>query len=145
MLEDSVTDPAELTALLETLDAPQRDLLDRLLDGSPVGRTRDAAPGTPPDRPVQRLLAAGLLRQVDHETVILPRQVGQLLRGEAPAPAEFTAPQPVVAAKPVTKKAVDAAGAGAIIDLLRELEVVIETLGATRYRSCAAAGSGSAR
>jgi hypothetical protein len=36
---------------------PQRDVLDRLLVGSPVGRTRDAAPGTPPDRPVQRLLA----------------------------------------------------------------------------------------
>lgn len=142
VLEDSASDPAELTALLETLDEPQRDLLDRLLEGSPVGRTRDAAPGTPPDRPVQRLLAAGLLRQVDHETVILPRQVGQLLRGEAPAPAEFTAPQPVIAAKPVTKKAVDAAGAGAIIDLLREFEVVIETLGATPVPELRSGGLG---
>ena len=49
-----------------------------------MGRTRDAAPGTPPDRPVQRLLAAGLLRQVDADTVILPRVVGQVLRGELP-------------------------------------------------------------
>ena len=46
---------------LEALDEPQRELLRRLMEGSPMGRTRDAAPGTPPDRPVQRLLAAGLL------------------------------------------------------------------------------------
>ena len=58
-------------------------MLKRLLEGSPMGRTRDAAPGTP-DRPVQRLLAAGLLRQVDADTVILPRLVGQVLRGEVP-------------------------------------------------------------
>jgi hypothetical protein len=42
-----------------TAAAPDRRLAD--------GRTRDAAPGTPADRPVQRLLAAGLLRQVDAE------------------------------------------------------------------------------
>ena len=59
-----------------------------------MGRTRDAAPGTPPDRPVQRLLAAGLLRQVDAETVILPRLVGQVLRGELPGPVELTHPTP---------------------------------------------------
>jgi hypothetical protein len=67
-LEDS--GQTDIAARLEALDAPQRDLLQRLLEGSPMGRTRDAAPGTPPDRPVQRLLAAGLLRQMDNDTVI---------------------------------------------------------------------------
>ena len=77
------TTPADIAArLADTRRRRQRELLHRLLEGSPVGRTRDAAPGTPPDRPVQRLLAAGLLRQVDAETVILPRLVGQVLRGE---------------------------------------------------------------
>ena len=61
-----------------------------------MGRTRDAAPGTPPDRPVQRLLAAGLLRQVDAETVILPRLVGQVMRGELPGPVQLTPPDPAV-------------------------------------------------
>src|SRR6185436_1159817 len=75
-LEDS--GQTDIAARLEALDAPQRDLLQRLLEGSPMGRTRDAAPGTPPDRPVQRLLAAGLLRQMDNDTVILPRLVGQV-------------------------------------------------------------------
>ena len=86
VLEDPTATPADIAAQIEKLDAPERELLDRLLEGSPVGRTRDAAPGTPADRPVQRLLAAGLLRQVDADTVILPRQVGQVLRGEEAGP-----------------------------------------------------------
>ncbi len=67
-----------------------------LLEGSPIGRTRDAAPGAPADRPVPRLLATGLLRRIDAETVILPRHVGQVLRGEQPGPMQLTAPDPVV-------------------------------------------------
>ena len=92
-----------------------------------MGRTRDAAPGTPPDRPVQRLLAAGLLRQVDAETVILPRLVGQVLRGETAGPVALTPPDPVVST--TTAADVDAVAAGAVIDLLREVELVLETLG----------------
>jgi hypothetical protein len=125
ILEDPAHTPAEIAEQIERLDDPQRELLNRLLDGSPVGRTRDAAPGTPSDRPVQRLLAAGLLRQVDEDTVILPRQVGQVLRGEEPGPALLAAPQPVKAIKIAD---VDAAAAGAVIDLLREFELVFESL-----------------
>src|SRR6185369_3454044 len=83
---------------LAGLDDAQRDLLQRLVEGSPIGRTRDAAPGTPPQRPVQRLLSAGLLRQVDDETVILPRVVGQVLRGDVPGPVDLTEPAPSVSA-----------------------------------------------
>lgn len=131
---------AETAERLAAIDDAQRELLQRLMEGSPVGRTRDAAPGTPQDRPVQRLLAAGLLRQVDAETVILPRLVGQLLRGEAPGPVEFTPPDPVVSK--TTAKDVDAVAAGAVIDLLREVEVVIETLGATPVPELRSGGLG---
>ena len=92
----------------------------RLADGP----HRDAAPGTPPDRPVPRLLAAGLLRQIDADTVILPRRVGQVLRGEDPGPTHLVPPDPVVSG--TTAKDVDAAAAGAVIDLMRETEVVLE-------------------
>ena len=112
---------------------------DKLFEGSPVGRTRDAAPGTPHDRPVQRLLAAGLLRQVDDDTVILPRLVGQVLRGELTGPVALAPPVPVVSTTTVAD--VDAVAAGAVIDLLREVELMIETLGATPFPSCATAGS----
>jgi hypothetical protein len=105
-----------------------------------VGRTRDAAPGTPPDRPVQRLLAAGLLRQVDADTVILPRLVGQVLRGELTGPVTLTRPDPVVSTTTVAD--VDAVAAGAVIDVLREVELVLETLGATPVPELRSGGLG---
>lgn len=139
-LEDTARTAEDLTAEVDALDDAQRQLLDRLVSGSPVGRTRDAAPGTPSDRPVQRLLAAGLLRQVDDETVILPRVVGQVLRGEEPGPVHLMAPMPST----LTARAadVDAAAAGAVIDLLRETELVIETLSAAPVSELRSGGLG---
>ncbi|ANW62950.1 DNA-binding protein [Mycolicibacterium murale] len=140
ILEDPTRTSAEITELLDGLDGPQRDLLDRLLDGSPVGRTRDAAPGAPADRPVPRLLAAGLLRQVDDETVILPRQVGQVMRGEEPGPLHLVAPEPTVTSN--TGADVDAVAAGAVIDLMRDIDVLLETLGATPIPELRSGGLG---
>lgn len=139
-VEDSSATPEEIAARLKTLDEAQSELLQKLLEGSPMGRTRDAAPGTPPDRPVQRLLAAGLLRQVDADTVILPRLVGQVLRGELPGPVQLTEPDPVVS-KTLAADA-DAVAAGAALDLLREVEVVLETLGATPVPELRSGGLG---
>ncbi len=135
-----VTAQTDIAARLEALDPAQRELLQRLLEGSPMGRTRDAAPGTPPDRPVQRLLAAGLLRQVDAETVILPRLVGQVMRGEMPGPTQLTQPDPAVTTTTVAD--VDAVAAGAVIDLLREVELLLETLGATPVPELRSGGLG---
>jgi hypothetical protein len=132
--------PDEIAAQLDTLDEAPREILNRLLSGSPVGRTRDAAPGTPPDRPVQRLLSAGLLRQVDHETVILPRAVGQVLRGEEPGPVSLV--EPAAANSTAGAADVDAAAAGAVIDLLRETELILETLSVTPIPELRAGGLG---
>ncbi|GFG54112.1 DNA-binding protein [Mycolicibacterium agri] len=140
VLEDTEITGEEIAARLEAIDDAQRALLERLLEGSPMGRTRDAAPGTPPDRPVQRLLAAGLLRQIDEETVILPRLVGQVLRGELPGPVALTQPDPVVSTTSAAD--VDAVAAGAVIDLLREVEVVLETLGAAPVPELRSGGLG---
>jgi hypothetical protein len=137
-LED--TEQTDIAARLGALDSAQLELLQKLLAGSPMGRTRDAAPGTPPDRPVQRLLAAGLLRQVDAETVILPRLVGQVMRGELPGPAQLTQPDPTVSTTTVAD--VDAVAAGAVIDLLREVELLLETLGATPIPELRSGGLG---
>ena len=132
--------PAQIADRLAEADEAQRDLLTKLLEGSPVGRTRDAAPGTPPDRPVQRLLAAGLLRQVDADTVILPRLVGQVLRGELTGPVTLTRPDPVVSTTTVAD--VDAVAAGAVIDVLREVELVLETLSAAPIPELRSGGLG---
>ena len=141
VIAESPDSPAtELSAAIEGLDEPARDVLKRLTIGSPVGRTRDAAPGTPAERPVQRLLAAGLLHQVDAETVVLPRGVGQLLRGEEPGPAGLTPPDPIIST--TTGKDADAAAAGAAMELMRQVEVVLETLSATPIPELRSGGLG---
>ncbi|WP_156687219.1 helicase-associated domain-containing protein [Mycobacterium sp. Marseille-P9652] len=139
-LEDADRTGQQIADLIETLTAPQLEVLEKLLEGSPMGRTRDAAPGAPADRPVPQLLAMGLLRRVDAETVILPRHVGQVLRGEQPGPMQLSPPDPVVS---TTKEDdVDAAAAGAVIDLLRELDVLVETLSAAPVSELRSGGLG---
>lgn len=138
--EGSSPPSADIARAIEALDAPARELLEKLLAGSPVGRTRDAAPGTPPDRPVQRLLDAGLLRRLDTETVILPRLVGQMLRGETPGPAALTQPDPTTSS--TTARDVDAVAAGAALDFLREVEIVIDLLSATPIPELRSGGLG---
>jgi hypothetical protein len=139
-LEDAAQRPEQIAELIDDLDDPQREVLDRLLEGSPLGRTRDAAPGAPADRPVPQLLAVGLLRRIDADTVILPRHVGQVLRGEEPGPAQLVAPDPVVST--TTSADSDAAAAGAVIDLLREVDVLLETLSAAPISELRSGGLG---
>ncbi len=139
-LEDAERTGQQIAELIAGLSATQLEVLERLLDGSPMGRTRDAAPGAPADRPVPQLLAMGLLRRVDAETVILPRHVGQVLRGEEPGPMQLSPPDPVVST--TTAKDVDASAAGAVIDVLRELDVLLETLSAAPVPELRSGGLG---
>ncbi|OBE92027.1 helicase-associated domain-containing protein [Mycobacterium sp. 852002-10029_SCH5224772] len=140
ILEDTSRAAEQIAGLIDDLNQAQRDVLEKLLEGSPMGRTRDAAPGAPADRPVPQLLAMGLLRRIDAETVILPRHVGQVLRGEQPGPMQLTAPDPVVST--TTPDDADATAAGAAIDLLRELDVLLETLSAAPVSELRSGGLG---
>ncbi|BBY05568.1 helicase C-terminal domain-containing protein [Mycobacterium noviomagense] len=139
-LEDETRTGEQITELIDGLDDAELVVLEKLLEGSPMGRTRDAAPGAPADRPVPRLLAKGLLRRVDAETVILPRQVGHLLRGEDPGPTQLRPPDPVVTT--TTQADVDAAAAGAVMDLLRELDMLLETFAAAPVPELRSGGLG---
>ncbi|MBA0048060.1 helicase-associated domain-containing protein [Mycobacteroides sp. LB1] len=115
----------EARAALEIADGREMELLQALIAGSPIGRTRDAAPDAPPDRPVRRLLSAGLLQRIDDETVLLPRSVAQLLRGEEPDRLQ----PPITKTTTSTKPEADAAAAGAALDLLREVGLLLDELG----------------
>lgn len=139
-LEDRTHTGEQIAALIADADDAQRDVLEKLLEGSPMGRTRDAAPGAPVDRPVPQLLASGLLRRVDAETVILPRHVAQVLRGESPGPVQLTEPDPVVST--VSAADADAAAAGAAIDLLRHVDVLLENLGTAPVSELRSGGLG---
>ncbi|ADG77451.1 hypothetical protein TPAU25S_02297 [Tsukamurella paurometabola] len=116
----------------------ERALLDRLAEGSPLGRTAAAAPGTSPDHPVQRLLAAGLLIRVDHQTVELPWEVRALLRGELPLGASLK--PPALDGAPVA--GLDGAGAVAALELLRHADEVIAVLGQAPAARVKAGGIG---
>lgn len=139
-LEDISRPREQIADLITGLDEAQLAVLNKLLEGAPIGRTRDAAPGTPANRPIPQLLAMGLLRRVDAETVILPRHVGQVLSGEDSGPLQLTAPDPVVTT--TTRTDVDATAAGAVIELLHEFEVLIETLGAAPVAELRSGGLG---
>ena len=92
----------------QELDEPQRELL-----GDCSSARRWAAPATRRRAPARsagsRAAGRGLLRQIDADTVILPRRVGQVLRGEDPGPTHLVPPDPVVSG--TTAEDVDAAAA----------------------------------
>ena len=132
-----------------TVDAPdraelpepgseERGLLDRLAEGSPLGRTAAAAPGTSPEHPVQRSLAAGLLTRVDHQTVELPWEVRARLRGELPLGDSLKPPVPDGAPVP----GLDGAGAVAALELLRHADDLLAVLGQAPAARVKAGGIG---
>ncbi len=117
-------DAPSLHAALGELGEDERQLLQALADGSPVGSTRDAAevPTLEQARtPVQRLLARGLLRRVDSGTVELPAQLGIALRGEHPlGTVELSEPElPTQVHEAAT---VDSTAAVEVLELLRHTE-----------------------
>ena len=132
---------AEITAALNSLGERERGLLETLANSSPIGRTRDAAPETPADRPVQKLLAAGLLRWLDEQTVELPATVRQVIRGE-PVFDPTTLTAPVITGDRLKPADVNAAAAGEALELVRQSENVIAVLGAAPAPALRAGGLG---
>ena len=132
---------AEIESALAELSDTERRLLTTLATSSPIGRTRDAAPGTDPERPVQRLLARRLLTWIDEQTVELPYQVGQALRGETVSDPAALTPPPIRATK-LKVTDVNAAAGGEVLELVRHCEDLIGALGAQPAATLKAGGLG---
>ncbi|MGB7234392.1 MAG: helicase-associated domain-containing protein [Rhodococcus sp. (in: high G+C Gram-positive bacteria)] len=136
-----VLTPERITEALAEIDDSSRKLLSTLARSSPTGRTRDAAPGTSPDRPVQKLLRAGLLIWLDEQTVELPAQVGQALRGEPISdPTSMTPPKPQATKN--TLADVNATAAGEALELIRHCAAVIDALAVSPAPALKAGGLG---
>ncbi|MCE0761556.1 helicase-associated domain-containing protein [Pseudonocardia kujensis] len=118
---------SELPALLAGLPAEERRVLDALVAGPPIGRSRSSAE---PDSPVGRLLAKGLLLRLDTETVELPQQVGIALRGDRPM-GRIEATPPALSTREWPVPQIDATAGGAAMELLRRVERLIELWGAS--------------
>jgi hypothetical protein len=114
-------DSDDLAAALGSLNDGERRVLDALAAGPPIGRSRE--PGADV---VQRLTARGLLLRLDPDTVELPRQVGLALRGPAPLAAlAGPEPQPVVRTHGTDR--VDSTAAGAALELVRRVELLLSS------------------
>ncbi len=130
-------DTEALRSRIDGLDERERELLDTLAQGSPLGRTRDAAPTADPSRPVPRLLALDLLARVDDQTVELAPVVGAVVRGERTRgphdlrePVLEAADGPTAGRRRSGVKDVDAAAGGEALELLRHVADTLDVLGA---------------
>ncbi|WP_051214839.1 helicase-associated domain-containing protein [Granulicoccus phenolivorans] len=106
------------------------EVLRRLCWGPPTGTVRNADRPVSADSastPVEELLAHRLLRAVDHETVILPREVALHLRGGfAPEPVPVTAPELTGQRRPA--KVIEHTAAGAANEFVHDVESVLTEL-----------------
>jgi hypothetical protein len=122
-LVELFNDRARLRALVDTAGVEERKVLAALAAGPPLGQVRDALRVGPVDSPVRWLLARGLLVAIDNSTVELPREVGLVVRGDAPLGHVSPTPPPL---ETTTPKGVDAAGAHAAADVVSKVETLLE-------------------
>lgn len=132
-LTDSQIDQA-----LEAVGEPGRAVLERLLWGNPTGRVTqaDRRGSATSERPVDQLLHHRLVRPLDSETIVLPREVALRLRGGRLFQDQVS---PVVPPWPAGKDAamVDRAGLGSAFELVATTEVLIDQIGRLQPRPLA--------
>lgn len=117
-----------LRARLAEADDEERRILASLDAGGSMGtsasafrlRTVDAA-----ETPVERLLARGLVLGLDLETVELPRELGLLLRGDAPL-GQLHPDPPELPAVAIGARTADVGGAGQAGDAVRLVESLLD-------------------
>ncbi|MEU5779664.1 helicase-associated domain-containing protein [Micromonospora lupini] len=147
-------DPAKLRRTLLAAPPSARAILDRLAAGPPVGSVPPGAlqappigaqdavladptnGGAPTGSPVRWLVDNRLLVAVPagsstaSGTVELPREVGLLLRRDTGPLGPLRTSPPPVATPPREPKAVDSAGAGQTMEVVRHTEGLLEQLAA---------------
>jgi len=118
----------QIDTALEACGSEARAVLERLL-WSPTGAVRHAdrtVTVTSASSPIERLLSRQLLRPLDSEMVIIPREVAWRLRG-ARFTTEPVATEPaVIAGRFRNPDLVDRAAAGAAFALLHDIELVAQ-------------------
>jgi hypothetical protein len=129
-------DKAKLRRTVLAAPAAARAILDRLAAGPPVGALASTAAAVEPVRwliehhmlvPVSE---AGRAPRADGELMELPREIGLLLRRDT-GPLGPLRPEPPTPGSPVRDpKSVDSAGAGQVMETVRNTEALLEALSA---------------
>jgi Helicase conserved C-terminal domain len=120
----------QIDSALEDCGAEARVVLDRLL-WSPTGAVRQAdrpVSFTSARSPIERLLSRQLLRPLDSETVIIPREVAWRLRDERFTREPVATEQPPLTGHDRDPNLVDRAAAGAAFALLQDIELLAHRL-----------------
>lgn len=127
---------AELDDALAACDDATRAVLDRLT-WAPAGAVRNAdrpvTAGTA-RTPIEQLLARRLLRPLDSETVVLPREVAWRLRSGRPTREPVPTEPPALTGRIRDARLVDRAGSGAAFGLLHDVELVAYAIEDTPHR-----------
>jgi Helicase conserved C-terminal domain len=123
----------QIDAALELCGPEARAVLERLL-WSPTGAIRNADRAvtvTSASSPVERLLGHQLLRPLDSETVIIPREVAWRLRGARFSAEPVATEPPVISGQRREQRLVDRAAVGAAFALLHDIELIAQRLEST--------------
>ncbi|WP_432980887.1 helicase-associated domain-containing protein [Dactylosporangium sp. CA-233914] len=124
-----VADAAGLRRTLLAAPPAARAVLDRLAAGPPVGTVAAAGLQAESDSPVRWLVDRHLLVAVGRDAVELPVEVSLVLRREA-GPLGQLHPDPPRIETPRREPAqIDRAGAGQVLELVRNAEALIEAIG----------------
>jgi Helicase conserved C-terminal domain len=126
-----LSEPSVLESLIAAAGPDAEAVLQRLAWGPPTGRLEGASRSVDLDTatsPVERLLARGLLVALDTRSVVLPREVGLYLRGHRLTREPVHTP-PTLEGPVRDTGEVDTAAAGAAFELVRRVEVLLETWG----------------
>lgn len=123
----ALADADRVRALVAASDPTEREILDRLAAGPPVGTVRNAhlVPADGQASPPHRLIGRGLLVPIDAQTVELPREVSLAVRA-TPLGAVSPTPVPI----PVVERTpaeLDRLGTTAVLDVLRRVETLADS------------------
>jgi hypothetical protein len=123
----ALSDPQRVAALIDEADPAEREVLDRLAAGPPVGSVRNTRLAATDDEltPPHRLINRGLLAPIDTQRVELPREVGVVLRDHHPEPGSATPPElRVITREPAE---LDRLGTTAVLEFLRLVDALAES------------------
>jgi hypothetical protein len=118
-----VADPEWLADALAALPDDERDVVERLAAGPPLGTIRSVrlADDAEPDA-AHRLISRGLLVPVDAQRVELPREVGRAVRSRLVGP-DSSAPPPIRLVERAPGE-LDRLGTTAVLEMLRLVETL---------------------
>jgi hypothetical protein len=132
----------QIDAALEASGAEARVVLERLL-WSPTGALRHAdrtVTVASASSPIERLLSRQLLRPLDSETVIIPREVSWRLRGSRFTPEPVATEPPAITGRHLDPTRVNQAAAGAAFALLHDIELLAQRLESVPHKLLRAGG-----